>query len=153
MEKEKGQGTVLEIQEEIMRRESTLCILQSVHAVWQVLHTCQHHSSELISLSICKVWKASSSQGISDFFVCSFWVDSEQKTFFRRNFLETAMLFFSQLCFTKYYMAAWYTNYWYTQFGLKVESKCWWLLMSLWGNIAQINLSKHELSRLSTECS
>lgn len=45
----------------------------------------------------------------------------------KRNFLETVMLFFSQLRFTNYYMAAWYTNYWHSQFGLKVESKCWWV--------------------------
>lgn len=68
MKKEKGQGTTLEIHEAIMRRNSTLCILQSVHAVWQVLHFCQYHSSELISLSSCKIWEASSSQEILDFF-------------------------------------------------------------------------------------
>lgn len=92
--KEKGQGTMLEIHEAVMRRESTLCILQSVHAVWQVLPSCQHHSSGLISLSSCKFWEASRSQEILIIFVCSFWADSEQKTFFKRNFLETVMLFF-----------------------------------------------------------
>lgn len=81
---ERPQPCILEIHEAIMRRESTLCILQSVHEVWQVLHSCQYHSSELISLNSCKVWEISSSQDFYFYlfilFVCSFWADSEQNS-------------------------------------------------------------------------
>lgn len=114
MEKEKGQTAILEIHEAIMRKESTLYILQSVHEVWQALHSCQYHGSVLISLSSCKVWEASSSQKILIFF--PFWADSEQNNNkkFKGNFMETVTVFFSQLFYTSYYIAVWYTNYWHS---------------------------------------